>query len=156
MESIHIGLSDTQRAEIIHLLGVALSNQHVLYIKLRNFHWNLTGPRFSPLHQLFEEHYTIMADSIDETAERMRMLGGVPAGSMSEFLDATTLKESRGQLIEGQSAIQELVKDRETVIRQTRESIDRIQELGDEGTADLLIAQMRSHEKIAWMLRSFL
>jgi len=156
LETIQIGLNEEQRTQVIDRLQVALANQHVIYLKLRNFHWNLHGPRFSPLHELFQEQYKVMEKSIDDTAERIRMLGGVPSGSMAEFLQRTKLEEHAGELIHGENAIEELVRDREEVIRLTRESIDAILELGDEGTADMLIAQIRGHEEVAWMLRSFL
>ena len=156
LEPINIGLDKDQRAKVIDLLQVMLANQHVLYIKLRNYHWNLHGPRFSPLHSLFEEHYGLLEASIDETAERIRMLGGIPAGSMAQFTERSTLSEADGELIDGQDAIKALVEDREAIIRGGRKAIDKISGLGDEGTADMLVAQLRSHEKIAWMLRSFL
>lgn len=156
LEPIDIGLTDEKRKKVIGLLQTALANQHVIYIKLRNFHWNLHGPRFSPLHELFAEHYTAMAASIDGTAERIRMLGGVPAGSMEEFLKQTSLDELPGDLYDGETAIKVLVEDREKAIRATRDAIDVISEAGDEGTADMLIAQLRAHEMIAWILRSFL
>jgi len=156
LESIDIGITKDERHKIIDLLQTTLSNQHVIYMKLRNFHWNLQGPRFSPLHELFQEHYEAMETSIDETAERIRMLGGIPHGSMKTFVETSTLSEAPSELIDGEAAIKALVSDREEAIKATRKAIDAISELGDEGTADMLVAQIRSHEKIAWMLRSFL
>ncbi len=156
LDRIEIGIPEKERSEIVDLLQSTLANQHVVYMKLRNFHWNLKGPRFSPLHELFQEHYELMEQSIDATAERIRMLGGVPAGSMAAMVERASLEEHPDELIDGDRALHALVSDREEAIRSLRTAINRISDLGDEGTADMLIAQMRSHEKIAWMLRSFL
>ena len=73
----------------------------MLYIKKRNFHWNLIGGRFHTLHEHFEQLYTELALAIDETAERIRMIGCVAPGSMAEFLKLATLKETKGALVEG-------------------------------------------------------
>ena len=76
-ESPAIGLAPGRRAEVIDLLSAVLADQHVLYQKTRNFHWNLTGHRFHTLHEFFEKQYTELAEAIDQTAERIRMIGGV-------------------------------------------------------------------------------
>ena len=98
-EEISDGLSKENRTGVIESLISVLSDQHVLYMKLRNFHWNLKGPRFHSLHEFFEQQYKTLEGAIDETAERIRMLGGVSPGSMSEFLAATSLKEAAGEII---------------------------------------------------------
>lgn len=155
-ERISNGLTGEQQTSVIETLLAVLSNQHVLYIKLRNFHWNLKGPRFHSLHELFGNQYETLATAIDETAERIRKIGGVAPGSMSEFLAATTLKEAAGEVIAGDDAITALVADHEAIIRTLREvarSTD--EEQGDQATADFLIALLQQHEKDAWMLRSY-
>ncbi|KAB2857344.1 MAG: DNA starvation/stationary phase protection protein, partial [Anaerolineae bacterium] len=78
MSTPEIGLSKDSLNGVITLLNDALADQHVLYIKLRNYHWNVTGPRFYMLHELFEDQYNQIAAAIDETAERVRAMGGRP------------------------------------------------------------------------------
>lgn len=157
MEKIEIGLNETQREAIIGKLAAVLGNQHVLYIKLRNFHWNLVGARFRSLHQFFEEQYGELALAIDETAERIRMLGGIAPGSMKSLLKHATLRESDDKLIDGDAAIELLVKDHESCIRELRAAIPEIEEEhGDAGTADFLTGLIQKHESAAWMLRSLL
>src|SRR5688572_1045757 len=85
-KDLAIDLSPSYRMKVIALLSAVLADQHVLYQKTRNFHWNLTGMRFHTLHEFFEKQYLALADAIDETAERIRMLGGTSPGSMAEFL----------------------------------------------------------------------
>lgn len=151
-----IGLTAKSRKKIKGVLCGVLADQHVLYIKVRNFHWNLIGGRFHSLHVHFEEMYGELAVSIDETAERIRMIGGVSLGSMSEFLDSASLKETKGKLVEGDDAIKELLADNEAVIRKLREEIPGVGDLDDHGTEDFLVSLLQKHETSAWMLRSYL
>lgn len=156
VEEISDGLSTTNREKIVEILVSTLSDQHVLYLKLRNFHWNLKGPRFHTLHEFFEELYGNLEKAIDETAERIRMLGGVAPGSMREFLENATLKEAAGEIIHGADAISTLVTDEETVIRGLRENAKIVEEdLEDQATADFLVELIQQHVQDAWMLRSF-
>jgi len=76
-ESESIGISTGERNKITGILSAVLADQHVLYQKTRNFHWNLTGHRFHTLHELFEKQYRELVEAIDETAERIRMVGGI-------------------------------------------------------------------------------
>src|SRR5690606_41827844 len=59
----------------VGILAGILGDQHVLYVKTRNYHWNITGPHFNELHAFFEQQYNEIGTWIDETAERIRMLG---------------------------------------------------------------------------------
>ncbi|MDF1812614.1 MAG: DNA starvation/stationary phase protection protein [Verrucomicrobiales bacterium] len=155
-ENISNGLTKEDQKNVIEVLVSVLADQHVLYVKLRNFHWNLKGARFHSLHEFFEQQYTALEKAIDETAERIRMLGGVAPGSMSEFLSAATLKEAAGNIIDGDDAISSLVTDNETVIRFLREKSGMVEDdFNDVATADFLVELLQKHEQDAWMLRSF-
>lgn len=152
-----IGLTENTRAKVAEILSAILADQHVLYIKQRNFHWNLIGGRFHTLHEHFEQLYTELALVIDETAERIRMVGSVAPGSMAEFIELASLKEQSGALIEGNDAIAALLNDHESCARTLREAIGQMEdELEDVGTADFLTAILQKHEMTAWMLRSYL
>lgn len=151
-----IGLNAKNRQKIQKILSTVLSDQHVLYIKTRNFHWNLIGGRFHSLHVHFEEMYGELALAIDETAERIRMIGGMAPGSMGEFIKLASLKETTGELVSGDDAITALLSDHESVIRSLRKEIPGIGELDDLGTEDFLVGLLQKHETTAWMLRSYL
>lgn len=157
MGKINIGLPDKNRSAVIKILAAHLADQHVLYIKTRNFHWNVIGPRFNDLHKFLEALYTAQAETIDETAERIRAVGGVAPGSMKEFLTLGRLRELPGQEMHADALLKALVADHEAVIRQLRQDVERVDnKLGDAGTADFLTSLMEATEKTAWMLRSFL
>lgn len=155
-ETLHIGLDAKTRGQAVKLLSAILADQHVLYAKTRNFHWNLTGHRFHTLHAFFETQYEALAEAIDKTAERIRMLGSASPGSMKEFLALATLQETPGALVNGDHAIAALRDDHEASARELRKAVDLLDEAGDAGTADFLTGLLQSHEEAAWMLRSFL
>lgn len=157
MPKLNIGLTDEQRQGVIELLNMNLADMYLLLIKTKKYHWDVVGPQFRTLHQLWEEHYEALTISIDETAERIRALGGYPLGTAKGFLEKATLKEHAGDLPNANEMVQRLVTDHEQVIRNLRENIDSCSEkFHDEGTADFLTGLMEQHEEMAWMLRSFI
>lgn len=152
-----LGLDKKSVAGVTKLLSKNLADVHALYIKNRNYHWNLVGPRFHTLHVFFEEQYKELEMAIDAIAERIRTLGGVAPGSMKEFLQLARLKEATGKEIPGDAAIHGLAEDHESIVRQLRKDITACDEtFEDAGTADFLTELLQKHEKMAWMLRSFL
>ena len=152
---VEIGLSGQNREAIGQILNALLADEHVLYVKTRKYHWNVVGPRFKSLHELFEEQYKALADAIDEIAERARSLGVRAHGTMAEFGKHARLQEDPGYP-EDLAMAANLAKDHEAVIRQLREDIDRCgDDYEDEGTADFLTGLMEKHEKAAWMLRAY-
>ncbi|MGF1568247.1 MAG: Dps family protein [Nodosilinea sp.] len=156
MRSLNIGLSEEQRAGVIELLNQDLANSYLLLIKTKKYHWDVVGPQFRTLHELWEEHYEALTINIDEIAERIRALGGYPLGTADSFLKFATIKEHAGDLPSSNQMVERLVQDHETIIRSLREHIDQCsEEFHDEGTADFLTGLMEAHEEMAWMLRSF-
>lgn len=153
---LNIGITDKNLKGIHELLNKVLADGTILYIKLRKFHWNLSGDNFMELHQLFEAQYTDVALSIDEVAERISTLGGVAIGTTSEFASASQLKETPGKVPEIQSMLKELVSDHEAIVRALRKGIDDSdKKYGDAGTSDFLTGLMQKHEKMAWKLRKY-
>ncbi|MBD2183836.1 Dps family protein [Aerosakkonema funiforme] len=157
MRPLNIGLSQEQRQGAIDLLNSDLSDAYLLLIKTKKYHWDVVGPQFRSLHQLWEEHYTALTENIDAIAERVRALGGYPIGTAEGFLKHATLKEDAGTLPNAYGMVENLVADHEQVIRNMRDHIDRCAEnYHDQGTADFLTGLMEQHEQMAWMLRSFI
>ena len=157
MRSIDVGLDLETRTSLVNLLNVVLADEQLLYTKTRNFHWNVTGMQFRELHLLLEDHYEQLQLLADEEAERARMLGGNAIGTFAEFQEASRLTESPGQIPTVAEMIDILVEDHEAFITNVRKDIESaMEEYGDQGTGDLLIGVLRAHEKMAWMLRSFI
>lgn len=153
----NIGLSSKNLKSITLLLSSVLADAVLLYTKTRKFHWNVSGNSFMELHKLFEEQYKILEEAIDEIAERINKLGAKTPGTLQEFLQMTTLKESPGKYPSQKEMISELLKDHEAVIIQLRKNIDDCDEkYGDTGTSDFLTDLIKQHETIAWTLRRYL
>ncbi|MEM9990202.1 MAG: DNA starvation/stationary phase protection protein [Bacteroidota bacterium] len=151
---INIGIDTSNRNKIVEVLEQQLADEHVLYIKLRNFHWNVRGMYFQPLHALFQEHYTLLEEQIDEIAERTRMLGAYASGSMQAFIARSSLSENGHLNGNAEAMLQILLDDQELIIRQLREGVATVEQAGDAGTTDFLTALLEMHEKMAWMLRA--
>lgn len=149
-----IGLADKPRKTLVDVLNRLLADEFVLYVKTRNFHWNVVGPNFSELHKFFETQYETLDEAIDEVAERARALDGMAAGSMTDYLKLTRLTEASSHL-SAPEMLRALLADHEQVIRQLRDDIETAADAGDKGTEDFLTGLMEEHEKMAWMLRAF-
>lgn len=154
---VNIGISQSNREQVAELLRQLLADEHVLYIKLRNYHWNVMGPYFQPLHAFFEEQYNAVATYADDIAERIRSLGSFAPGSMEEFLAYARLEESRHLDGNAQKMLENLLSDNEALVQILRRGQEVVMEqYGDAGTQDFLIALMEAHEKHAWMVRAHL
>lgn len=153
----NIGLSAKNLQSITGLLSSVLADAITLYTKTRKFHWNVSGNSFMELHELFETQYKKLEKSIDEIAERINKLGAKTPGTMQEFLQMTSLKESPGKYPSQKDMIKELLKDHESVVVQLRKFIDDCDDkYKDKGTSDFLTDLMKEHETIAWTLRRYL
>jgi starvation-inducible DNA-binding protein len=157
MRKLNIGLTEEQRAGVIDLLNRDLANSYLLLIKTKKFHWDVVGPQFRSLHQLWEEQYQTLTQTIDQVAERIRTLGGFPIGTAQGFLEYGSIKEQTDNIPLATEMVAQLVDDHELIIRGLREHVDACSEqFHDEGTADFLTGLMEGHEEMAWMLRSFI
>lgn len=154
--SIEIGLKDTQRKPVIDILNRLLADEAALYVKTRNFHWNVEGPQFSELHKFFESQYDEIDDIMDQVAERARALGGYAAGSLTEFAGSTRLEEARGGPASAKAMLAQLLSDHEAIVRNLRnDAAEAGDKHGDAGTEDFLVGLMEQHEHMAWMLRAY-
>src|ERR1044071_7935568 len=85
-------------AQVAEALSRVLADTFTLYLKTHNFHWNVKGPMFHTLHQMFEEQYNELWLAGDGIAERIRALGGTAPGSYREFSQLTYLREPEVRL----------------------------------------------------------
>lgn len=134
-------------------LTKALAETAVTTLKAQNFHWNVTGMAFGPLHALFQEIYEDHFTGQDELAERVRMLGEHAEGRFAEYLKLSSIKESDGKL-SAEKMIDELATDQETISTTLRALAAVADEHEDVVTNDLAIERAAAHDKFAWLLRS--
>lgn len=138
---------------VAEALKPVLADSYALYLKTQNYHWNVTGPHFRSLHELFEEQYTDLAAAIDEVAERIRMLGEKAPGSFSAYQALTSIEEG-DENVNAEAMVQQLAHDQTVVIGGLKQALKAAQEAEDEVTAGLIADRMSVHEKNAWMLNS--
>jgi len=154
---VNDGLTSEQQKGVIDLLKSALADQHVLYMKMRNYHWNITGPQFQPLHALIEKQYDQLAEAIDDTAERIRQYGAFAPGTLKEMLELARLSEEPGVVPNARQMVANLVADHEAVIRQLREDTKTAGDTyGDISVEDYFTGLTQDHQKMAWLLRAHL
>ena len=152
-----IGIKPQDAAAIAQSLNRILSDEHVLYIKTRNAHWNVEGRDFHAMHKFFEEQYQQLEGIIDDVAERIRSIGHFAVATMQKFLALTRLTEHNRAKNDSPGFIKELLEDHETLVVHMRESIPQYQDKWhDAGTSDFITGIMEIHEKMAWMLRAHL
>ena len=151
-----LGISKDNLKSVNEILNKVLADGNILYIKLRKFHWNLSGDNFLELHELFEAQYNTVAEAADLVAERISTLGGEAIGTAVEFSKMSQLEENPGELPDNQGMLKILVGDHESIIKSLRTDLDDCEEkYSDAGTADFLTGLMQQHEKMAWKLRKF-
>jgi starvation-inducible DNA-binding protein len=153
----NIGISDKNLQKVANLLNPLLADEFALYVKTRNAHWNVTGDNFYELHKFFEKQYKQLEEIMDEVAERVRMLGHYSIGTLNDIVKNTRLTENKADNGTQTNLIRGVLDDQETIIRILRKDIEEAEnELKDTGTTDFITGLMEKHEKMAWMLRSYL
>ena len=155
IKPIDIGISSADRTKIVIGLSALLADSYTLYLMTHNFHWNVTGPQFNGLHQMFMLQYTEQWNALDMIAERIRALGHPAPGTYKEFVKLASIKE-----VEGVPKADDMVRLLRGVqgasARTARKLFPTVTAADDQPTADLLTQRLEVHEKTAWMLRSLL
>lgn len=147
------GRNDSSKT-VADALGGVLASTYTLYLKTHNYHWNVTGPQFAPLHALFEQHYTELAAAVDTIAERIRALGHVAPGSYSAYGKLSEIKEAPDSPPEAMAMVRDLAADNEALVRLAEKANETAEEAGDVASGDMMIERMQVHAKAAWMLRA--
>ena len=153
--SIDIGISADERQKIAQGLAALLADSYTLYLMTHNFHWNVTGPQFNSLHQMFMAQYTEQWSALDVMAERIRALGHAAPGTYKEFVKLGSITEVEG-VPKADEMVRHLVAAQEATARTARRLYLVVEAANDQPTADLLTQRLEVHEKTAWMLRSLL
>lgn len=155
MSTNQIGLEKADAKPIIAKLNGLLSTYHLFYINVRGYHWNVRGEHFFSLHMKFEELYTQLQLQIDEIAERILTLGGVPLHAYSDFASHSAISEDKN-VHDGRQCVEGLVKGLQALIEEQRTLAAVADEAGDQGSADLVTAYVQEQEKLVWMYNAFL
>lgn len=153
--TVNIGITEKNRQAVATSLNQLLADEHVLYNKTRNYHWSIEGPSFMEFHKLYEGQYTMLAEAIDEIAERIRTIGHFAEGRLKELIKLASLEEPEAPTDQA-SQTANLIDDHETIIIRLRKLIEDFDEKHkDIGSSDFVTGLLKQHEKMAWMLRSY-
>lgn len=144
------------RQKIVDLLNARLADAIDLQSQAKAAHWNVKGPTFIALHELFDKVYEALGDPIDEIAERAVMLGGTALGTVRISAKASSLKEYPSNLTSGPDHVAALSDRLAAFGKLVREAIDTADKLGDADTADLFTGVSREVDKYLWFVEAHL
>jgi|SRR5947208_1192352 len=140
---------------LMHVLQKQVANAFVLYSNYKHYHWQITGPHFRDLHLLFDEFAQSVLVTLDEFAERIRMIGQDPIYSPRHTLEMTSVEVAATG-----TKVREMIQEADTnllvVIREMRHGARLADEADDPGTVDLFSRIVQIHEKHEWWLRDIL
>lgn len=149
-------MAQTQTAQTVaDVLNQQVANWGVLYVKLHNYHWYVTGGSFYELHEKFEEFYTEGAKYFDDVAERLLAVNGSPVATMRDILQRSTITEATGNETP-KEMVETIMKDFTTIISELKNGIETAESADDQPTADMLIHIRTNLEKNVWMLKAYL
>ncbi|OHB26902.1 MAG: DNA starvation/stationary phase protection protein [Phenylobacterium sp. RIFCSPHIGHO2_01_FULL_69_31] len=141
-------MADKSQKKVAAGLAKLLADTYAVYLKTHGYHWNVRGPNFGSLHNLFMTQYTEMWASIDLIAERIRALGEYAPQGYAAFADLSDIKDGDPKR-DAEAMLKELVADHATLVATAKAA----REGADDVTASLIDARVEAHEKHAWMLR---
>ena len=140
---------------IVTSLQQQVANAFILYLNYKHYHWQTFGPLFRDLHQVFDDFAEEVYGTIDELAERVRMIGQNPVSRIEEFLQTATIQSAK-QSNDMREMIGEADRNSQQIIKEMREAIRTCDEGDDPGTADVFTRFIQIHEKQEWWLRDIL
>jgi starvation-inducible DNA-binding protein len=143
----------TNNSKLVERLNQLLADYQIYYQNLRGLHWNVKGAQFFMLHEKYEELYNEAAESVDEIAERILMVGGQPLHTFTDYLKVAELKEA-GLISEGKKGVEVVLENSRYLLKSFNEILELAD--GDEGTYALISDLIGATEKRIWMLESTL
>jgi starvation-inducible DNA-binding protein len=149
-------LPESARKQLVPLLNAQLADGIDLALQAKQAHWNVKGPHFLPLHELFDKLYDQASEWNDLVAERGVQLGGIAEGTLQSVSAGTRLNPYKVELTSGKDHLESLTEALATYGRSTREAIETANRAGDADTADLFTEISRASDKMLWFLESHL
>lgn len=146
----------TNTNKVAEALTRVLGDTYSLYLKTHGYHWNVEGPNFKSLHELFEEQYRAIWASMDEIAERVRTLGVYAPMGGAALAEGSRIDSSDNSVPSANAMVQNLIAGHEAWVSGAKEALGVASSDNDVATEDLLTPLISAHEKMAWMLRSSL
>ena len=142
------------KEEIVNGLTQALAETAIETLKAQNFHWNVTGWSFGPLHALFQEIYEDHFEAQDLLAERIKAFDAHAEGRYSVYLDRSAITEHDGHT-DAKTMVELLLADQETLSSTLSALAQVAEQHGDWATNDMATGRIEVHDKFAWMPVSY-
>ena len=136
----------------IDALNSVLGQTFRLYVQTHGYHWNVEGPNFRQLHELFEAQYQNLWGALDDIAERIRIQGAYAPGTVAGLMANASAEDNPAQSANDMMA--KLVAGHEALAATLRDAIATASEAGDEVSAGLLTERLEWHEKELWMMKA--
>lgn len=150
-------LEEPVRLEMTEQLNLLLADTMTLRDLYKKSHWQVAGPTFYQLHLLFDKHHDEQVEIVDEIAERIQLLGGISLAMAADIAETTRIARPPRGREEVPVQISRLLEAHEIIIGHCRELARRADELGDDGTNDLVVSDvLRTNELQAWFLSEHL
>ena len=130
-------ISQERRAELNTLMNQRLADAVDLQAQMKQAHWNVKGPHFIGLHELFDQIDEAVESYVDLIAERIVQLGGVAEGTVRVGAARSRLEEYPLDIADGQAHVEAVAKALSTFGHEARNTIDQAEELDDADTADI-------------------
>jgi starvation-inducible DNA-binding protein len=152
--STRIDLPSEVREELSALLNQQLADTFDLYSQTKQAHWNVKGPQFFSLHELFDKLAAELAEHVDAIAERVTALGGLAEGTARLSARASRLPELPRETVRGLKVVEALSERYAALAASSRHAIDAAEESGDTASADLMTEVSRWLDKALWFLEA--
>jgi len=149
-------LGEKTRRAVIDLLNQNLADVLDLGLQAKQAHWNVKGPHFIGLHELFDKVAEEVEEFTDDIAERAVELGGVALGTAPVISKHSRLKAYPLDLVSGKEHVTALSAALAKFGASVRAAIDGADKLGDADTADLFTGVSRGVDKLLWMVEAHL
>jgi starvation-inducible DNA-binding protein len=141
--------------ELIQELKKVLANSFAFYVKAQNYHWNVEGPNFPQYHTFLGNLYEEVQDSIDTTAENIRMLGAYAPSSFNRFSELSDIEDEL-KIPTADVMMARLLEDNEKLLVNLERCFELSEANHQHGLSDWIAGRQDAHKKHAWMLRSIL
>lgn len=154
MNKTKINLSPKSRKAVIDLLTPFLADALEVQLHAKQAHWNVKGPQFLPLHELFEKVYDQLGEHADDVAERIVQLGGTAEASSRLVAKRTKAPSYPLSITTGKDHVEALSTSVAHLAAFTRKLIDETSDAGDEASSDLVTAMTRELDKLVWLIEN--
>ena len=149
-----IDLAKDTRGKLVGILNQSLADSIDLVYQAKQAHWNVKGPNFIALHELFDRVATELDTNVDDIAERITAMGGVARGTVRLSAENSSLAEYPHEISDGTAHVDALSTALSDFGSKVRKNIDTTDELGDKDTADLYTGISRNVDKLLWFVEA--